>query len=111
MFNAIPELDSPYTTPPEQPEDIRKAPMDDALVLLRRDQFRRLSNYSASIPSGAYPGKVWKRCIPGPAYPGGDSRQRKPNVWLLMWYEAHPTDPKLCSIKSREIRIGKVKVA
>jgi hypothetical protein len=56
----------------EQPADIRDAPMDDKTVLLTPEQFDGLHEYSASIPTGVYPGKCWKRL----------ERRRT----LLVWY-------------------------
>lgn len=94
----IPAMTDPRGKHWGQPADIRKAPMDGTHVLLTRRQFDGLSEYSATIPSGVYPGKCWKRAEPGPASPR----------WLLMWYGEHAA-PKMCSINSREIRIGRRK--
>lgn len=84
----------PYGKVWNQPADIRTVPMNKTHVLLSRVQFRKLSEYSSSIPSGVYDGKCWKR--------------RERGVWLLCWY-GPSDDPKNCAVMSREIRIGAVK--
>jgi hypothetical protein len=103
----IPAMTDPLGKHWDQPKDIREAPIDGTHVLLTRQQFEGLSEYSATFPSGVYPGKCWKRHEPGPTLPG-ERRRVGLSRWFLMWYgESH--DPKLCSINHREIRIGRVK--
>lgn len=93
-MNEIPEMTHPYGKHWQQPRDIREAPMDKTHVLLDRRQFKGLHDYSATIPSGVYDGKCWRR------------RERR--EWFLCWYSPS-SDPKQCAINMRRIRIGKLK--
>ncbi len=90
----IPALTDPMGKYWRQPDDIRSAPMDGKHVLLSRSQFQGLNEYSASHPSGVYPGKCWRR--------------QEGRINLLVWY-GETSDPKKCSIEFREIRIGRLK--
>jgi len=58
--------------------------IDDEYAVMERTTFERLSEYSATNPTGAYEGKMWRRH-------DGAFDQRflaaggKP-VWMLCWY-------------------------
>lgn len=78
-----------------QPSDLRDAPMDGTHVLLSRRQFHELADYSASFPSGVYPGKCWRR--------------QTPMGWLLVWFGEDPKNKAVCTVESRFIRIGRLK--
>lgn len=80
-----------------QPADIRDAPIDGSHVLLTRRQFDGLSDYTASLPSGVYPGKCWRR--------------RTAVGWVLVWFGVDPKNKAVCTIESRFIRIGRLKGA
>jgi hypothetical protein len=96
-FNAIPELKSPYSTPPKQPADIRLAPMDDTHVVLTRRQIAGLLEYSTTLPSGVYPGKVWKAIDAS-------------GTILLRWYGVCPEAPDThCTNNQRIVLIGRSK--
>lgn len=60
-LNAIPPMDDPLGRYWKQPPDVREWPMDDSHILVERDAFDSLPEYSSSIPSGVYPGKCWRR--------------------------------------------------
>lgn len=89
----IPVMDDELGRHWEQPIDIRDAPMDDTHVLLTEYQFAKLLNYSASIPTGVYPGKCWWALT-------------KDGTWFLRWFSPHATDPKLCTINHRRILVA-----
>jgi hypothetical protein len=92
-MNVIPEMTHPYGKHWDQPKDIRDVDMDDTHVLLNRRQFDGLHEYSASLPTGVYEGKCWRR----EDAEGGD---------LLCWYDASPEGrPDLCTISFRRILI------
>lgn len=86
----IPVMDDPLGKYWDQPRDIRDAPMDNDTVLLTPMQFDDLLEYSASIPTGVYPGKCWKRI------------ERKHA--LLVWYGDETPDHK-CPILFRSIEV------
>lgn len=92
----IPIMDDPLSKHWEQPRDIRNAPMDDKTVLLTPKQFANLHEYSASIPTGVYPGKCWKRI----ELRRDGTMHRK----LLGWYGEETPDHK-CPILFRNIEV------
>lgn len=55
-------------------------------------QFYYLLDYSNSVPSGVYPGKMWRS-----QHPNGD--------WYLCWFGVVPGDDTVCSNNSRKIVI------
>ncbi len=67
--------------------------IDDHSVILTRQEFDDLPEYSCSIPTGTTIGKRWKR---GEPYVGVRTR------WLMGEYADHP-DPRLVRIIWREI--------
>jgi hypothetical protein len=77
--------------------------IDATHALMSQGAFDQLAEYSATNPTGKYPGKMWKR------HDGSFDREYldaggKP-TWLLVWYGRHP-DPNLLSINYREIVIA-----
>lgn len=90
-LSLIPEMTDPLGKHWHQPADIRDAPMDDEIVLLTPRQFADLPEYSATLPTGVYPGKCWKRAERGRT--------------LLAWY-GEADDPSLCSINFRQIDVA-----
>lgn len=79
----IPHMTDPLGKYWDQPHDIRDAPMDEELVLLTPAQFSKLSEYSATMPSGVYPGKCWK----AEEYKRNDKGHFAPTGrWMLRWY-------------------------
>lgn len=89
-MNAIPVMDDPLGKHWEQPADIRQVLMDETHVLLTPQQFARLYDYSATFPSGVYPGKCWRRHEPGRL--------------LLVWY-GEETPEHQCPIDFRQIEV------
>jgi hypothetical protein len=92
MLPIIPEMTDPLGRYWEQPCDIRDAPIDDETVLLTPAQFASLHEYSATFPTGVYPGKCWKRI------------EDKSKRVLLVWYGAVTPDDQ-CPIEFRNIEI------
>jgi len=62
--------------------------VDETHAVMERSAFDRLPEYSATIPTGVYEGKMWK------ARAGG--------AWRLCWYGPSAT-PDSCSVNRREI--------
>lgn len=67
-------------------------------VLVPRNAFEELKNYSRSCPSGVYSGKMWK------AYDDEEG------CWLLRWYDPHPTEQGMCIVKQLPILVDDVGV-
>lgn len=76
--------------------------LDDTHALMSQRAFEALHEYSASTPSGVYPGKMWKR------HDGAFDRRCKPQDrrWLLCWYGIVPDNPNVCSNNFREILVA-----
>jgi len=85
----IPPMTDPLCAHWEQPalERILLSPREASMTFA---DFERLAEYSASIPTGTYLGKMW--------------RSRRRNEWFLHWYDVDP-DPKMLAIPSRRIVI------
>ncbi len=84
---SIPPMTHPLGRYWDQPPRDRVL-VDDQHALLSPQDFQELGEYSTSLPSGVYPGKMWKR--------------REPGVWYLGWF-GETANPELCSVNFREI--------
>lgn len=62
--------------------------IDEEYALMTKQTFEGLREYSLTIPSGKYEGKMWK------ANRGG--------TWYLYWYD-HDDNPEMIKIERREI--------
>src|SRR6266404_4213062 len=88
MSNAIPAITSPLGKDWKQP-DRRHILVDDQIAVMSKEAFSMLADYSRSIPSGKYRGKMWKSV----------DEQGK---WHLRWYDVSHA-PGYLSIPTREI--------
>lgn len=70
----------------------RDIALDDLNATMSETTFARLKNYSLSIPTGKYAGKMWK-C------------QMRDGSWRLRWYE-DSDDPNMLNVRSRNIVIS-----
>ncbi len=97
--NTIPPITDPLGKHWIQPS-LDKILIDDTYALMARATFDSLAEYSATIPSGVYPGKMWKR------HDGLFDPQCKPEdrMWFLMWF-GECEDPGMCSNNFRAILI------
>lgn len=87
--NIIPKITDPMGKYWDQPSSSDIA-IDNSIAVMTNDSFQRLANYSATLPSGTYAGKMWK-C-------------QTNNGWLLVWYGI-PTGDRI-PIHTREIVIS-----
>lgn len=94
MNTIIPDMVHPFGKYWEQP-DKSKILIDDKHALMSRHTLEELKEYSTTIPTGAYEGKMWKACL----YTGNG----KEMDWYLRWYDSHPTDLELVQVCSRRI--------
>lgn len=85
--NLIPDITDPLGRAWNQPSR-SEIDIDDTHALMDTIAFDDLSEYSCSIPSGVYDGKMWKAHIGG--------------KWLLRWY-GPDKKPGHCAINQREI--------
>ena len=83
----IPAITSPLGRYWDQPS--RQAILvDETHTIMTRATFEQLADYSVTVPTGVYTGKMW-RC----------GRR-----WLR-WYDDHPALPDRCTIHEREILV------
>lgn len=85
----LPTMTHPLSAHWHQPNADQMAVYDD-IAIMDRSALNSLSEYSLSIPSGVYEGKMWKR--------------KSRDGWQLCWYG--PSDkPDEVSINNRPIRL------
>jgi hypothetical protein len=99
-MNEIPPITDPlgkYWDQPARSEIL----VDEKHAVMTEETFRLLHEYSATNPTGVYPGKMWRR------HDGLFDQRCKPGErrWLLCWY-AECEDPKMCATHWREILIA-----
>jgi hypothetical protein len=82
-LEPIPTITDPMGEHWKQPER-REILIDDTHALMSQSAFNRLSEYSATFPTGVYEGKMWKR-HDGAFDTYFLSRGGKPE-WMLVWY-------------------------
>ena len=66
--------------------------VDGTHAVMTRRSFEELHEYSRSIPSGVYPGKMWKSIMPD-------------GTAMLRWFGIVEGNSDLCSNNQREILI------
>lgn len=86
----IPPITDPHGKYWNQPHR-RYIEMDDTHALMSEQTFKELCDYSGSLPTGAYEGKMWRSKI----------RDR----WFLCWYDIDADDNRYLIVKSREILV------
>jgi hypothetical protein len=101
--HVIPPITDPLGSAWDQPP-VTEILIDGTHALMTLATFESLSEYSASKPTGVYPGKMWKR------YDGAFDREflargGKP-TWLLCWYGESRIGPGYCSNNYRQILLS-----
>jgi hypothetical protein len=85
----LPQMVHPLSKYWSQPSRHQVAVYDD-IAIMDRSTLARMADYSLSIPTGAYEGKMW--------------RQSNGGSWRFCWY-GPSDDPDKVSIHSRPIRL------
>ena len=88
----IPECVHPLSKYWDQPKNA-EIEIDDLYALMSEESFEQLYEYSMSVPTGAYAGKMWK------------ARNRLRDVWYLRWYEDDSVNNGMCLIQTRMILV------
>jgi len=88
MINPIPAMIDPLSKYWEQP-DHKKLTFQTDRVLMTKETINDLKEYSTSIPTGAYIGKMWKL--------------KDKKGWTLCWYGKH-SNPDFVSINYMPIK-------
>ncbi len=86
--NKIPEMAHPLSKHWKQPDRLRIG-LGPIRATMSKDTFDKLLEYSTSLPTGEYDGKMWKA--------------KKGSDWWLLWYSE--CDKKDCKINIRKIII------
>ncbi|KKL82142.1 hypothetical protein LCGC14_1987740 [marine sediment metagenome] len=86
----LPQMTHPLSRGWSQPPADQMAVYDD-IAIMDQSTLALLPEYSTTIPTGAYEGKMWRRA-------------NGPDNWLLCWYG--PSEkPDMVSINRRPIRL------
>lgn len=98
--NVIPPITDPLGRHWTQPK-LKDVLIDDTHAVMSQASFNMLAEYSCSMPSGAYVGKMFSR------HDGAYDPRCKPEDrrWLLVWFGDHADKTKV-SINYREILIA-----
>lgn len=86
-MTQIPDMTHPLGRVWDQPKR-ENILLDETHAVMSEKDFAELCEYSRTIPSGKYVGKMWKAKIDG--------------KWFLVWYDYDP-NPDYLTIPSREI--------
>jgi hypothetical protein len=70
--------------------------MDDEVAIVSQEDFDRLSDYSASIPTGVCDGKVWKALV---------YETEKRGFYKLRFFEKDEADQHQCFVRQRRLII------
>jgi hypothetical protein len=92
--HVIPPMTHPLSSAWHQPPR-RDIEIDDKYAMMSRRTFEALHEYSCSLPSGVYEGKMWRR---------GEPYIEPRSVWYLGWFGCSDKPDKV-SINWREIII------
>lgn len=95
LWGLVPPMTDPLGKQWNQPglNEIERTP--DGYVIMRKAVFEKLKEYSTTLPTGAYPGKMWRR--------------QTNTGWLLCWFGEHE-DPDKCTINHRPIILKEMAV-
>lgn len=75
--------------------------VDDDHALMTERTLKALPEYSGTMPTGVYPGKMWKRR--DGIFDAGFLKRGGIPVWKLCWYGVSEKGPDFCSINYRSI--------
>ena len=93
-LNTVPVMVHPLSMHWVQPP-LDRILIDDEHALMDKADFERLAEYSATNPSGAYVGKMWRR----------HEVKKGSDLWYLGWY-GHSEKPGFVSNNWRLILIA-----
>lgn len=96
--NVIPPITDPLGRHWEQPS-LDRILIDDTHAVMDKAAFWELRNYSSTIPTGVYPGKMWRAQVFLTV--GANS----PSKWVLRWFGEVEGRPDLCSNNQRDILV------
>lgn len=100
--HIIPPITDPLGKGWQQPDRF-EIEIDHQYARMKRPAFERLLDYSNSMPTGVYEGKMWKSGEWKTGYKSGRT-VRFATQWHLHWWSASD-DPDKCKGNTREIII------
>lgn len=89
-MSQIPLMTNPLGKYWDQPKNT-EIEVDEKSALMVESSFNKLSEYSHSMPSGVYEGKMWK--------------SKTLDGWVLRWYQSIPNNDDEMDIMARKIVI------
>ena len=101
----VPPITDPMGRGWEQPDRLKMV-FDSKTVIMSREDFNKLYEYSTSNPTGCYLGKMWKRQNYN-IIKGDDDEDviKWLHTWKLCWFDLSSKGDKWCSTETREIII------
>lgn len=97
-MTVIPPITDPLGRSWRQPP-LERILLDDSHAVMDTATFQALLEYSTTLPTGVYPGKMWRA-------QGFDARTRRwTGSWFLRWF-GECDDPAKCSNNQREILLA-----
>jgi hypothetical protein len=79
--HEIPDMTDPLGQHWEQPSRA-EIELRGGAAFMTRETMEKLKNYSASIPSGKYQGKMWRLC----EHEASFGKIGAPDAWHIVWY-------------------------
>lgn len=99
----IPPMTHPLGKHWPQP-DRERILVDHKNAIMDKRTFDQLSEYTTTVPSGVYDGKMWRAQQHDGLDRDGRIRLRPDKPWLLRWY-GPCSNPGQCAVNAREIII------
>lgn len=96
--NFIPDMVHPLSKGRLQQPNREDLTIDDESVIMNTKSFKMLAEYSTSVPSGVYEGKMWK------AHKYKEIDGEKVWDWYLLWFGLSEKEG-MCSNQMRKIII------
>jgi hypothetical protein len=91
--DEIPPITDPLGKYWTQPDRTRIL-VDHEHAVMTHETLHSLADYSASTPTGVYPGKMWRR---------REKYDANCNDWFLAWYGHSEKGPDFCSLHFRRV--------
>lgn len=101
--HVIPPITDPLGSGWQQPSR-ESILIDDTHAVMNYSTFKELPEYSASNPTGVYPGKMWRRH--DGEFDGEFLAKGGRPVWLLCWFGESKKGAQWCSNNYRKILLA-----
>ena len=102
LRHPIPMITSPSGEGWHQPDRTKITIVDDKTAQMTTRTFQALAEYSSSMPSGVYAGKIWRRHDGAHDY--NFTMKGGVPTWMVCWY-SDSEKPEHCTINMRLIEL------